>query len=144
MKQTFEKLGKIIYDDNHNVIAIESEQSNGLGEGYIFKDMEAFHNKKGLCYMSEQDIIDYDDDCPPVCTEEELIENYGIDYNMAIKLVKEVLEYEGLPIHNFICEHIAQSILENAEWASFSTYLNQIENLDEWVDEIIANSNKNM
>lgn len=139
MKKTFEKLGKIIYDDNNMIIAIESEQSNGFGDGYIFKDMEAFHNKKGICYMSEQDIIDFDNDINGPITEQELINNgFAIDYNTAIDLTTEYLRYYDLPTNTFICEYIAQYILENAEWASFGTYLHEkYECIEEWINEII-------
>lgn len=137
-----EKLGKLIFNQCNEIIGIETQQSDGFGEGYIFKDMTAFHNKKGVCYIDEYSADDYtkylENGGKPLTEDDFINEGFGIDYKTAIHLIKEELDDLELLYNEFICSYIAQSIIESAEYAHFSSYFMMIDDFEDWIISIVS------
>lgn len=132
--EVFEKYGKIIIE-NGFVKEIESDYS---GNGYIFKDMENFHNKKGICYISEYGLEEFEDaiDEGERLTIQDIIDcDFGVDYRSCIEKVDNHLRDYGIRTENAVLERIAESILCSCDWQYFDTELDQqnIDDLEEWV-----------
>jgi hypothetical protein len=132
--EVFEKYGKLIIE-NGFVKEIESDYS---GNGYIFKDMENFYNKKGICYVSEYGLEEFEDaiDEGKTLTEQDIINLcFGVDYRSCLDIVDNHLRDYGIRTENAILERIAESILCSCDWQYFDTELvdQYIDDLEEWV-----------
>lgn len=142
---TYEKYGKLIIE-NGIVKEIQFECSEN---GQIYKDMEKFRNKKGLCYVSEYGIEEFEDAIKEgkTLTEQDIIDLcIGVDYRSCLTAVDNYLRDYGIRTENAVLEIIAESILCSCDWQYFDTELisQDIEHIEEWVkkleDEIDAKS----
>ena len=134
---TFEKYGELIIE-NGVVKDVLTECSEN---GQIYKDMEKFHNKKGVCYISEYGIEEFEDAINEgkTLTEQDIIElGIGVDYKTCLSLVDNRLRDCGIRTENVVLETIAESLLSNCNWQYFDTMLidQDIESLEEWVKEL--------
>ena len=143
--ETYEKYGELIIE-NGVVKDVLTEYSEN---GQIYKDMEKFYNKKGVCYISEYGVEEFDDAIEEgkTLTEQDIIElGIGVDYKTCLSLVDNRLRDCGIRTENAVLEIIAESILSICDWQYFDTALidQDAEYLEEWVkkleDEIDAKS----
>ena len=103
-----------------------TQTSNGV----VFKDEDAFKNKKGICYISECCLLDlmesaeFDSDL----TDEELIEEGIVDtYDTILANVKERWdEFDDEIKDECTAEEVAEMIFDNADWACISTEIEQM------------------
>lgn len=103
-----------------------TQTSNGV----VFKDEEAFKNKKGICYIGEYDLLDlmesaeFDSDY----TDEELIEEgIGETYDTILAKVKARWdEFDDEVKHECTAEDVAEMIFNNADWSCVSTEIDQM------------------
>lgn len=135
--ETYEKYGELIIE-NGVVKDVLTECSEN---GHIYKDMEKFHNKKGVCYISEYGIEEFDEKLEEgkTLTEQDIIDlGIGVDYNTCLSLVDNRLRDCGIKTENAVLETIAESLLSNCDWQYFDTMLmdQDIESLEEWVKEL--------
>ena len=134
---TCEKYGEVIIE-NGIVKDVLTECSEN---GQIYKDMEKFYNKKGVCYISEYGIEEFDEKINngEKLTEQDIIDLYlGVDYRTCLSLVDNYLRDYGIRTENAVLEIIAESILCSCDWQYFDTELNDqdIEHLEEWVKKL--------
>ena len=134
---TCEKYGELIIE-NGIVKDVLTECSEN---GQIYKDMEKFYNKKGVCYISEYGIEEFDEKINngEKLTEQDIIDLYlGVDYRTCLSLVDNYLRDYGIRTENAVLEIIAESILCSCDWQYFDTELNDqdIEHLEEWVKKL--------
>lgn len=95
-----ETIGKLLTNNK-----VELEWS---GQGYIYKNFEAFKNKtEEICYIPEYGV-----------DEEDNIE-VSYTYNDFIELAK------GIETDEFTPEQIAISLFETVDWQSVETLLNE-------------------
>jgi hypothetical protein len=135
--KTYEKYGELIIENG----IVKDVLTEFSGNGTIYKDMEKFHNKKGVCYISEYGIEEFDEKLEEgkTLTEQDIIDlGIGIDYNTCITMVDNHLRDYGIRTENAVLETIAESLLSNCDWQYFDTELidQDIENLEEWVKEL--------
>ena len=138
--KTYEKYGELIIE-NGIVKDVLTEHSEN---GQIYKDMEKFHNKKGVCYISECGVEEFDDAIEEgkTLTEQDIIElGIGVDYRTCLSLVDNRLRDYGIRTENAVLETIAETLLSNCDWQYFDTELieQDIESLEEWVKELEEN-----
>lgn len=102
------------WTDGHNTIYT----GESMGDGRIYKDMNAFDEKEGVCYISEEKMEDYEMD---MCESGvKPISEYGVTYD-------ELLTYaRGLALRN--PEQVARHCLYNATWQSVYTELEEFHN----------------
>ena len=134
---TCEKYGELIIE-NGIVKDVLTEYSEN---GQIYKDMEKFYNKKGVCYISEYGIEEFYEKINngEKLTEQDIIDLYiGVDYRTCLSLVDNYLRDYGIRTENAVLEIIAESILYSCDWQYFDTELNDqdIEHLEEWVKNL--------
>ena len=142
--ETYEKYGELIIE-NGIVKDVLTECSEN---GQIYKDMEKFHNKKGVCYISEYGIEEFDEKINngEKLTEQDIIElGIGVDYRTCLSLVDNRLRDCGIRTENAVLEIIAESILSICDWQYFDTALidQDVEYLEEWVKELEENIDAN-
>lgn len=142
--ETYEKYGELIIE-NGVVKDVLTECSEN---GQIYKDMEKFHNKNGVCYISEYGIEEFDEKINEgkTLTEQDIIElGIGVDYRTCLSLVDNQLRDYGIRTENAVLEIIAESILSICDWQYFDTALidQDIEYLEEWVKELEENIDNN-
>ena len=134
---TFEKYGELIIE-NGVVKDVLTECSEN---GQIYKDMEKFHNRKGVCYISEYGIEEFDEklDEGKTLTEQDIIDlGIGVDYRTCIEMVDNHLREYGIRTENAVLGTITESLLDDCDWQYFDTMLmdQDIESLEEWVKEL--------
>ena len=97
------KIGNILEDGT-----VEKEY---FGQGYIYRDDEAFDNKKGICYIAEygSDNINKDD-------------NFST-YETMIAETTEAYKMEGVDPAKYPIENMIMFVWELLDWQMFSTLL---------------------
>lgn len=126
MKKVEVTCGFKVYDDSGNLLRYQGDWG---GEGYIYKDDDAFENHPDeVCYISERSFPDGQDfatvDEALRCGETrntirgEVRDAYGDDY----LLTEEQVEY------------FAKDVYYLADWACISTYLTENFELDDLIE----------
>ena len=125
MEKEFYKIGEII--DSEKKIAVVGE----LGQGYGFKDEEAFTTKKGICYIPEHAFLDISSGKPyecDECEEGQMKFDEGFDYNDFLELAKYLKENIDTS-EKYSLEDIALGIFQTVDWQFPSTLV------DEWIGD---------
>lgn len=89
------------------------------GTGTVYKDYEAFREKKGICYISDNSLQQYHDDLKEGRNVD--IADYGDDYGSIMALVREY-RFDNP-------EKVAEQVLYSVEWEGIDT------RLAEWEEE---------
>lgn len=114
-----------VYDDNDNLIGYEG---NNWGEGFIYKDYEAFHEKEGICYVCE---FGFRDNTGFISVED--AEVHGETHETIVQQVKDAWGEEYM-LTDEQAEYFAENVLELAEWACIATYLAENFDLDDSIE----------
>jgi hypothetical protein len=148
------------YEKYYGVIHINPEtgglwdvEASSTGEGWVFKDYEAFERGTGVCYIGEYDMQDMTEELTALearyenskagedgyLTDEEYeAERERIIYDHAetrqtiIDQVREMYAEDYMLTDKQI-EHIAAGVFNEADWACIATYLTG----DFWLDDDI-------
>lgn len=126
------------------------------GQGYVFKDLNAIKNKKGVCYIAECgfEVDDYDETngtllLTPDNTWEHINAGAVVTYDSAEQQVKDLMRScfpkfcatASFEMYQEFAEKITDYILEEVDWQCFSTMLNEIdleEELDYFLQDKLA------
>lgn len=97
--------------------------------GVCYKDLEAFKDNSDLCYIPECDLLnDWEADLN--------LPNLGYSLGYArediLNLAREYVVYEDIPVDEDFVEYIAECALQNVDWQSIGTYLNEIDIYETW------------
>lgn len=149
MKRIKKSIGSLVLD-NGRIYDIKGDYTD---EGYVYKDWDAFESGEGICYISElelnevfQELTDlkaiyenanpgdenYMSDEQYREAREEIILGAGETRTSIIDQIRCAYEDSYLLTEEQI-EHIARSILYEADWACIATYLTD----DFTIDDII-------
>jgi len=112
------KIGKLISEEKK--IAIPDD----LGQGYGFKDEQAFVEKKGICYIPEHAFTDIEGksfDCPE-CKEDEEKFDDSFTYQDFYDLAKKFKEKNDISDKHTV-EDIARNLFEMVDWQYPSTLI---------------------
>ena len=116
MNKEYYKAGKIL--DLKNKIAI----SDDIGQGFGFKDEEAFVKKTGICYIPEHSFeSSYKDN------EEQFTDSFS--YSDFLQLAKNFKERNNIP-NKYTVEMIARNLFESVDWQYPSSLIADWENSD--------------
>ena len=133
MEKIQKDYGCLIMDNGH-IYNIEGDYT---GEGWIFKDMEAFHTGEGICYVSEYGLNAIEDELTDLETRYE----NGTMTDEEYRLERERIIIEGAETRQTIIDQVreafgddylmtneqllyfAEDVLQLAEWAYITTYL---------------------
>ena len=86
------------------------------GDGYIYKDSEAFRKKEGICYIDEDSLMSYEYDRS--MDSDEPISHYGVNYKAILDEARSMGFKEP--------EKMAEYAFNTAKWESIYTRLNEI------------------
>lgn len=130
MEKINKDYGTVLMQDG-KIIGYEIENT---GEGFAFKDYEAFKTGKGVCYISEHEFEDLEEEL------QSLRQMYGEDYLQIPEYNEDanhILESVGWTREKLInlvggpgFEELAFDVLKAVDWQSPETYFNEI-NIDE-------------
>lgn len=144
MKRIEKDYGCLVMDGDR---IIDYEGSN-TGEGYVYKDMDAFYNGEGICYISEYGLEDLHENLTDLqaryenseMTDEEyrrerqdILDNCGETRQTIIDQVMDAFgdDYLLTPKQ---AAYFAEDVLELAEWAYICTYLAENFELDDSIE----------
>lgn len=131
--------GTLILDEAGNVFNF---QGGNTGEGFVYKDSEAFRSGKGICYISEYGLEELDENLTDLearyensnMTEEEyraeradILAQCGETRQTIIDQVREAFGDDYLMTDAQV-DYYAEDVFELADWAYICTYL--AENFD--------------
>ena len=117
------------------------------GEGLVYKDYEAFQTGRGVCYMSELELNALHEDLTDLeaayensemsvgdywAERAEILQGHGETRESILYHIREAYQDDYLLTDKQV-EHIARSILNEADWASISTYISD----DFMIEDII-------
>jgi len=128
-KRVFYKVGVIVNEEKK--IAITDD----LGQGYGYKDEQAFVEKKGICYIPEHAFSDMDGksiECDECEVDEEKFDE-GFTYQDFYNLAKEFVEENEISDEHSI-ETITQNLFDMVDWQYPSTLIDQWENSGAYED----------
>lgn len=97
--------------------------------GVCYKDLEAFKDNSDLCYIPECDPLNdwsADLDLPNL--------GYSLGYAREdiLDLARDYITDEDIPVDENFVEYIAECALQNVDWQSIGTYLNEIDIYETW------------
>lgn len=123
-------------------------EGGNTGEGFVYKDMDAFHTGKGICYISEYGLEDLQDKLVELkvrhnnqeMTDEEylaerqaILAECGETRQTIIDQVRDAFGDDYLMTDEQV-EYFAQDVLELAEWAYIVTYLQENFDIDDCIE----------
>ena len=123
MKKIEVDCGYRIEDDNGNIIRYNG---GSTWQGWVYKDHDAFESGKGVCYIPEYDLQDYEKELKGL-TEEEIVD-YHKGENSFFYTRQNFLD---------MCdcnEDLAREVFYAVDWQSPETYLNELEESDWFFD----------
>lgn len=96
------------------------------GEGRCYKDISAFKDKKGICYIPESEF--------EFGSGFETSAEWGIGYLKSdiTELIRRGLPYMDIPEDEKFVERIAEYCLELAEWEGIEVVLDRLDLSEEW------------
>ena len=121
---------------------------NNTGEGFVFKDSEAFKTGVGICYVSEFGLQEIHEELADLQAQYENGEMSDEEYEKArehvilniaetrqtiIDLVRDAFAEDYLLNEEQIV-YFAQDVFDLAEWAYVSTYLDSGVDMDECIE----------
>lgn len=133
MEKIEKDFGSLIIEDGK----IYGYEGGYTDEGIVYKDYEAFQTGRGVCYMSEFELADLDENLADLeaayknsemseedywAEREEILQGYGETRESIMYHIREAYQDDYLLTDKQV-EHIARSILYEANWASISTYI---------------------
>lgn len=131
MKKVQVYCGFKIYDDElKNVIGYEGDYS---GEGYIYKDYDAFENHPDeICYLAEG-AFDEKGEYADFLTVEEAKNYPGETHNTIVEQVRDAWG-EDYMLTDEQVEYFAKDVFGIADWAHISTYLTENFEIDDCIE----------
>ena len=116
---------------DEDTIQYEGENTDN---GICYKDLSAWHNNKGVIYIGEYELLDYNN-FPSTKTKfwtKESWVNWVKDY--IITTYNAHTEHKKMCHNQKFIEHIAYLILQKADWSDLSTLLDDYENDFDFVE----------
>lgn len=127
MERIKKDYGAVLMQDG-KIIGYEVENT---GQGFVFKDYEAFRTGKGICYISEHEFEDLEEEL------QSLRQMYGEDYLQIPEYLEDanhILESVGWTREKLInlaggpgFEELALDVLKAVDWQTPETYFNESE-----------------
>lgn len=134
MKKIEVHTGFKVYDDDMNLIGYEG---NNYGEGFIYKDTEAFENNPDeICYIPEQafnENFEMDDQDFSGFIPVERAKEFGDTHKTIVEEVRNMWG-EDYMLTDEQVEYYAKDVFNLAEWACISTYLLESFELDDAIE----------
>ena len=128
-EEKYYKIGEIVNEKKS--IAIVGD----LGQGFGFKDEQAFIEKKGICYIPEHSftgITGNDNLCDECNNGEEKFDEF-YNYDLFIKLAKEFKDRNKIS-DKYSVEDIAKNLFDSVDWQFPETLISDWENSDTYID----------
>ena len=127
MEKNYKDVGAVLIE-NGKIIGYETGETD---EGFVFKDIDAFINGTGVCYISEGEFEEFMEDL------QKLKDSYGMDYikdpNYRVD-AQHLLDNVGWTREKLISlvggpgfEELALDVLKAVNWQSPETYFNEID-----------------
>lgn len=108
-------------------------------QGYYYKDIQAFKDKKGVCYIPEYNYgleLDGEEQSEQLVIKFEDVDKRDCyTYNSIIELVKSYFKYYNVELTDERAEEIGLDILELADWQHLDSLLDECE-WEELIDEL--------
>lgn len=111
--------------EDGSIFYVGGYHDTGVSQGVIYKDYEAFKNKKGVCYINEYGFDNSEQNATDLFNfsakarvaqmfdNNPYISETGYDYNMILDIA------EGN-------ENVAEDLFYNADWAAIETYFDEM------------------
>ena len=131
--------------ENGEVYDYEGGQT---GEGFVYKDYEAFKTGVGICYISEYELEDLNEELTGLgaryensdMTDEEyrderaeILEHFGETRQSIIDQVRDAFGDDYMLTDEQV-EYFANDVFQLADWACIATYLAENFNLDDLIE----------
>ena len=143
-KRIEKDFGRVVMDGDR---IIDYEGGN-TGEGSVYKDMDAFYNGEGICYISEYGLEDLHENLTDLEARyensemtddeyrrerQEILDNCGETRQTIIDQVMDAFgdDYLLTPKQ---AAYFAEDVLELAEWAYICTYLAENYDIDDCIE----------
>lgn len=139
MKKVQVHTGYKVYDDEMNLIGYEGDNN---GEGFVYKDTEAFENNSDeICYIPEQGFDEDFDFEYKDGTEDEFAgfidlkkaKEYGETHKTIVEQVRDEWGEEYMLTDEQV-EYYAKAVFHLAEWACIATYLAENFELEDCIE----------
>lgn len=123
-------------------------EGDNTGEGFVYKDIEAFRTGEGICYISEYGLEELDENIADLearygnsdMTDEEyfaeraeILANCGETRQTIIDQVREAFGDDYLMTDEQVA-YFAEDVFQLADWAYISTYLQENFDIDDCIE----------
>jgi hypothetical protein len=93
--------------------------------GVCYKDLKAFKDNSDICYIPECELLED-------WSADEDISGLGYAKEDVLNIARDYISDEGIPLEEDFVEYMAECALQNVDWQSIGTYLNEIDIYETW------------
>lgn len=93
--------------------------------GVCYKDLKAFKDNSDICYIPECELLE------DWCADAEM-QNLGYTREEIMDITRDCITDEGITPDEQFVEYLAECALQNVDWQSIGTYLNEVDIYETW------------